>query len=127
MISHREIALWSNQLVFFLLQSLQRAFRVHNFSALIRVLRESFFTRYNLCILLARYWNLSLSVCTINPTYRNLFTTSSLWHFLLPVLLSARGALTTVYDFCKTKTHKLLPWSMRVLSSCAIKLSILYQ
>ena len=58
-----------------------------SFSVLNRVLRESFFTRYNIWILLARYWHLSLSVCTINPTYRNLFTTSSLWHFLLPDLL----------------------------------------
>ena len=79
-----------------------------SFSVLNRVLRESFFTRYNLWILLARYWHLLLKVCTINPTYQNLFTTSSLWHFLLPDLLSARGALTTVYNFCKTKTSQIV-------------------
>ena len=83
-----------------------------SFNVLNRVLWESFFTRYNIWILLARYWHLSLSVCTINPTYRNLSTTSILWHFLLLGLLGARGVLTTVYDFCKTKTHKLLPWSL---------------
>ena len=76
-----------------------------SFSVRNRVLRESFFTKY---VQNASYWHLSLSVCTINPTYRNLFTTSSLWHFLLPDLLCARGALTTVYNFCKTKTTQIV-------------------
>ena len=87
MISDREIALLSNQLVFFYCNHCkglsgsisfpgQLSFSVRN-----RVLRESFFTKY---VQNASYWHLSLSVCTINPTYRNLFTTSSLWHFLLP-------------------------------------------
>ena len=112
MISDREIALLSNQIVCFfycnhckgLSGSIsfpgQLSFSVRN-----RVLRESFFTRY---VQNASYWHLSLSVCTINPTYRNLFTTSSLWHFLLPDLLCARGALTTVYNFCKTKTSQIV-------------------
>ena len=127
MINDREIALLSNQLVFFYCNHCkglsgsisfpgQLSFSVRN-----RVLRESFFTRYKMqAIGICRSQSVQSTQLTEIYSQLALCGTSC-----FPISYVHVEFLPQFTIFVKPKLHKLLPWSLRDLSPCSIKLSIL--